>query len=84
MTTSTITSKGQTTIPKEIRDYLGVKPRERIAFDIVAGKVLVRRASLSMAELAGSLKSTVPSAGKHAERAGARAARLHRYLPKSA
>jgi AbrB family looped-hinge helix DNA binding protein len=84
MTTSTLTHTGQTTVPKEIRDYLGVKPQERLAFDIEAGKVVVRRASRSIAELAGSFKSAAPSVGKHAERASARAARLHRYLPKSA
>jgi antitoxin PrlF len=84
MTTSTLTYKGQTTIPKEIRDYLGVKPQERLAFDIEAGQVVVRRASRSMAELAGSLRGAAPRAGKRAERAGARAARLRRYLPQSA
>jgi antitoxin PrlF len=84
MTTSTLTFKGQTTIPKEIRDYLGVKPHERLAFEIEAGKVVVRRASRSIAELSGSLKDAIPSAGKHAERAGARAARLRRYLARGA
>jgi AbrB family looped-hinge helix DNA binding protein len=29
---SRITSKGQATIPKPIRDHLGVKPGDRIAF----------------------------------------------------
>jgi len=84
MTTSTLTIKGQTTIPKEIRDYLGIKPNERLAFDIKAGNVVVSRASRSIAELAGSLKSSVPRASKQAERDGARAARVHRYLVKSA
>ena len=30
MATATITSKGQTTIPKEIRDSLGMKPGDRM------------------------------------------------------
>jgi antitoxin PrlF len=32
MPTSSITSKGQTTIPKEIRDHLHLKPGDRIEF----------------------------------------------------
>lgn len=31
---STITSKGQATIPKAVRDFLGVKPGDRIKFFI--------------------------------------------------
>jgi AbrB family looped-hinge helix DNA binding protein len=31
---STITSKGQTTIPKQMRDHLGVKPGDRLKFFI--------------------------------------------------
>lgn len=80
MTTSTLTTKGQTTIPKEIRDYLGVKPQERLAFDIEAGQVVLRRASRSFAELAGSLKGSIPKASKQAERESARAARVHKYV----
>lgn len=56
MTSSTLTSKGQATIPKEIRDYLGVKAQERIAFSIDHGQVVLKRASYSTREAAGSLK----------------------------
>jgi len=31
---STVTSKGQVTIPKEARDYLGLKPGDRVKFFI--------------------------------------------------
>lgn len=32
MSITTVTSKGTTTIPKEIRDYLGVKPGSSVQF----------------------------------------------------
>ena len=34
-TAATLTSKGQTTIPKEIRDGLGMKPGDRISFTLM-------------------------------------------------
>ena len=34
MTSAKMTSKGQVTIPKEVRDRLGVHPGDRIAFEI--------------------------------------------------
>jgi AbrB family looped-hinge helix DNA binding protein len=42
---STITSKGQVTIPKPVRDRLGVKPGDKIAFELNEdGQVLIARA----------------------------------------
>jgi AbrB family looped-hinge helix DNA binding protein len=42
---TSITSKGQTTIPKRIRDYLGVGPGSRVEFALAAdGRVVVRKA----------------------------------------
>jgi AbrB family looped-hinge helix DNA binding protein len=37
-----ISSKGQVTIPKKIRDFLGVKPGDTLEFDVVDGNVIVR------------------------------------------
>jgi len=41
---TTITKKGQTTIPKRIREYLGVKPKDKIEFEIKEGIVRIRPA----------------------------------------
>ena len=37
-----ISSKGQVTIPKEIREYLGLRPGDRLEFEVVDGNVIVR------------------------------------------
>lgn len=43
--TATITSKGQVTLPKPIRQALGVDAGSRIAFDLRGGDVIVTRAA---------------------------------------
>ena len=55
-TDATLTSKGQTTIPKEIRDGLGMKTGDRISFTLMSdATVLMRVKSKSVTELAGLL-----------------------------
>jgi AbrB family looped-hinge helix DNA binding protein len=39
-----ITSKGQVTIPQEIRDELGLLPNTEVTFDIVDGEARLRKA----------------------------------------
>lgn len=40
-----MTSKGQVTIPKEVREYLGLKPGSAVSFEVGAdGDVIVRPA----------------------------------------
>jgi len=57
VSTSTLTSKGQTTIPKEIRKRLNLHPGDRLEFVIDEdGRVLVLPASIDASELAGMLK----------------------------
>ena len=57
MPTSTITSKGQTTIPKDIRDRLHLQPGDRLEFVVDDdGRVVVLPATVDAAELAGILK----------------------------
>jgi AbrB family looped-hinge helix DNA binding protein len=56
---ATLTSKGQTTIPKEIRDALGMKAGDRMTFTAMAdGTVVVRLKNRSVLEQAGSLART--------------------------
>jgi AbrB family looped-hinge helix DNA binding protein len=38
MPTSTITSKGQTTVPKEVRDALDVGPGDKITWEVRGGR----------------------------------------------
>jgi antitoxin PrlF len=56
-TESTLTSKGQTTVPKAIRESLRLKPGDRINFTPMPdGTVLMRVKNKSVMSLAGSLR----------------------------
>jgi AbrB family looped-hinge helix DNA binding protein len=53
---ATLTSKGQTTIPKEIRDALGMKAGDQMTFTAMPdGTVIVRLKNRSIMDQAGSL-----------------------------
>jgi antitoxin PrlF len=55
-TDATLTSKGQTTIPKSIRDSLGMKVGDRMTFTLMPdGVVLMRVKNKRIADLAGRL-----------------------------
>ena len=57
MPSSTLTSKGQITIPKSVRDELGLREGDRIAFRIMEdGTVVVEPETVEILELAGMLK----------------------------
>jgi len=56
MYTSTVTQKGQVTIPIEIRKMLGFEKGSKVQFSQENGKVLVRKAS-DVSSLMGILKS---------------------------
>ena len=54
---ATLTSKGQTTIPKEIRDRLGMKPGDRMTFTLMPDSTVVMRVkNRSVTSLAGMLR----------------------------
>jgi AbrB family looped-hinge helix DNA binding protein len=57
MSTATITSKGQITVPKEIREALGVRPGDRLAFHARGdGTVVVEAETVDLMTLRGVLK----------------------------
>lgn len=57
MATATITSKGQITIPKKIRDRLGLHAGDAVSFVLdEAGRVTMQPVSLRATELKGMLR----------------------------
>ena len=55
-TEATLTSKGQTTIPKEIRASLGMKAGDRMTFTLMPDATVIMRVKRkSISEVAGSL-----------------------------
>lgn len=51
-----LTSKGRVTVPREIRDYLGLKPGDKLTFTMLSnGTVVMRAKTRRLIELAGSL-----------------------------
>ncbi len=56
MPTATITTKGQTTIPKEIRDFLQLNPGDQIDFIVESdGRVVIQPTTIRVQELKGIL-----------------------------
>jgi len=56
MTEATMTVKGQVTVPREIRNRLGLKSGDKVAFTILSdGTVVVRPKTRRLADLVGSL-----------------------------
>ena len=67
MFTSTFTDKGQTTVPLEIRESLGVAPRQRLIWEVRKDGSAIVKPMPSVMELAGSLKSEMPFTSIRAE-----------------
>ena len=68
MVKTILSSKGQVTIPKEVRDFLGLRAGDGVSFEIRGQQVMVkplRRQTLE--NLLGSLKSEQPYLGREAE-----------------
>jgi antitoxin PrlF len=53
---TTMTTKGQVTVPRHIRDRLGLKAGDKMAFTMLSdGTVVMRPKTRRLADLAGSL-----------------------------
>ncbi len=73
MQKSTTTSKGQLTIPKQVRKRLELKPGDRLAFDLDGDAILLRvEKRRTLEELRGSLPAGRGYPGREAEREAAR------------
>lgn len=58
MTESTITSKGQTTVPADIRTLVDAKPGTRLVWSVMPdGTIIVRAKTRSLRDMAGMLKA---------------------------
>lgn len=69
MVKSRISSKGQITLPKSIRETLGLGLGEEVVFEVRGSEVLLKpRRKVPLEDLRGRLKSEVPFPGEAEER----------------
>lgn len=54
MTTSTITSKGQTTIPKEVREYFHLKAHDRLLYIPEKDRIIIKPFTGTILDLKGA------------------------------
>lgn len=61
-TTGTISEKGQVTIPKPMRDAFGIRPGDRLEFDVVGDAIRIRKSPDldRLAALYGSVRLPAP------------------------
>lgn len=73
-----VTSKGQLTIPKEVRSALNIQTGDRLAFEIAGDEIVVRK-SVQPQDLLGTVETPPEIRGRsfHEVRELARAARLN-------
>jgi bifunctional DNA-binding transcriptional regulator/antitoxin component of YhaV-PrlF toxin-antitoxin module len=53
---TTLTVRGQVTVPVEVQRLLGVKPRDKLTFAIAGGEVKLLPARFTLESLAGSVQ----------------------------
>lgn len=82
---STVTTKGQATIPAPIRDKLGLKPGGKVIFEEQDQDIILKNQSRIIDELYGSLKTNIKWNKKKAYDAVGKmlAQRYIKTLPKS-
>jgi antitoxin PrlF len=70
---TTLTSKGQITVPKDVRERLSLKSGDHVVFEFDGDSVCLRvEHRKSLEDLKGSLPATREYPGKEAEREAAR------------
>lgn len=73
MSRATLTSKGQITVPKDVRERLGLKSGDHVVFEFDGDSVCFRvEHRKSLEDFKGSLPATREYPGKEAERKAAR------------
>ena len=73
MSRTTLTSKGQITVPKDVRERLSLKSGDHVVFEFDGDSVCLRvEHRKSLEDLKGSLPATREYPGKEAEREAAR------------
>ncbi|MBC2712728.1 MAG: type II toxin-antitoxin system PrlF family antitoxin [Desulfosarcina sp.] len=55
MPVSVLTSKGQTTIPKDVRNLLGLKPNDKIFYMVEGKRVVIKPLKGNILDLRGSV-----------------------------
>lgn len=68
---ATVTSKGQTTIPKQFREKYGIAVNGRVTWVETPGGLLLQSATSAVDEVFGSLKSGIPMLTAKQEREAA-------------
>ena len=58
MPTSTLTTKGQTTVPKEVRDALALEPGDKLSWQIHGGRVAITTDRPSLLDFEGFIKNS--------------------------
>lgn len=79
--TTKVTTKGQATIPEELRKKLSIKPGQRLVWEVEDGK-LVALPAPDLMELSGCLKSEMPFRGLSEEKEATRKLRAKHYAKK--
>ena len=76
MATSTLTSKGQTTVPKEVRDALDLDVGDKLTWEVRGGKVAVTTERPAFYRWEGIIKNSSGDVVKEMEQARKRRGRV--------
>lgn len=75
MKSATVTAKGQITIPKSVRDALGLKEHDQVVFVVEGDRAIMRPIRrVELRQLRGIFRGREPFPGREAERMAAQAA----------